>query len=201
MLIEATNMPLAAPSANKSGRISPTTPRHVQEELGNAVPVILSGGACEIGIESTVLDISDGSPRLLRPGSVTREQLEETLLPFNVKLKDPVQNTGSDGAVRSPGQLESHYAPSLPVRLNVTLPKPGEALLAFGKNTAKSAKKTVNLSVKGDLREAAACLFASLRALDTPDFTAIAVVPIPEEGLGAAINDRLRRAAASRDKT
>jgi len=206
LLIEAAGVPIAAPSANRAGRISPTTAQDVWAELGDAVPLILDGGACEVGIESTVIDVSGDTPVLLRPGFITAEQIE-TLLNKSVIPASSLRSrssyfggvdqagiSGNDG-LRSPGLLVSHYAPSLPVRLNVTKPESNEALLAFGSNVPAGAKTTINLSEKGDLKEAASRLFASLRALDKPEYAAIAVMPIPEDGLGLAINDRLKRAA------
>ncbi len=181
------NRPLAAPSANRAGKISPTTARHVAEELGDAVALILDGGPCKVGLESTVLDMSGEEPVLLRPGGIPLEELEEAL-----GRKIAVAKSGA--AVAAPGMLESHYAPGLPLRMNAKKAAAGEALLGFGPTPGA----TLNLSETGDLREAAANLFAMLRRLDRPDFTAIAVMPIPEQGLGRAINDRLRRAAAPR---
>jgi L-threonylcarbamoyladenylate synthase len=191
-LIAAAGVALAAPSANRSGAVSPTCAEHVHEEFGNDIPLILDGGDCTVGIESTVLDISGAVPVLLRPGFVTREQLEDAL-GSRVMTHEERQ-----GALRSPGLLLSHYAPSLPVRLNITAPQADEALLSFGANVPPGAKTTISLSESGDLKEAAARLFASLRMLDKPEFKAIAVMPIPEEGLGIAINDRLKRAAYDR---
>lgn len=186
-LIEAAGRPLAAPSANRSGAVSPTTAQHVAQCLGTRVSLILDGGPCRVGVESTVVDLSGDRPALLRPGGVEVETLEAVLgLALLHALDRP-------DAPRSPGQLESHYAPSLPVRLNAAKTAPGEALLGFG-----SVEAILNLSPSGDLEEAAANLFAMLRALDKPGFTAIAVSPIPDYGLGLAINDRLRRAAAPR---
>lgn len=175
---------IAAPSANRSGRVSPTTAAHVQAELGGAIPLILDGGPCQLGVESTVVDVTGETPVLLRPGSITRTMLEQVVGAVN----DIQQVQG--GALLSPGQLESHYAPNLPVRLNAQRAEAGEAFLGFGPGEA-----TLNLSEKGDLTEAAANLFAHLRALDDPRYTAIAVAPIPAQGVGEAINDRLRRAA------
>ncbi len=184
-LLQAFGGALAAPSANRSGRVSPTTAAHVQAELGGAIPLILDGGPCAVGLESTVVDLSGDAPRLLRPGSITRAMLEDCLgAPLAL---------ANDGT-KSPGQLESHYAPAIPVRLNAAQAAPGEALLGFGITQAAAA----NLSPAGDLTEAAANLFACLRALDDGRFTAIAVAPVPMEGLGEAINDRLKRAAAPR---
>lgn len=185
-LLAAFNSGLAAPSANRSGRVSPTTAAHVKEEFGDAVEVV-DGGACDVGIESTVVDVSRGTPVILRPGSITRAMIE--------RVVGPLGETQPGDTLLSPGQLESHYAPAIAVRLNATELRAGEALLAFGQPLA-GASVTRNLSESGDLIEAAANLFAHLRALDDPNHTAIAVMPIPHEGIGEAINDRLRRAAA-----
>ena len=191
-LLRAAGRPIAAPSANRSGAVSPTRAEHVAESLGTRVPLILDGGACPVGVESTVLDLTTTPPTLLRPGGVTREDIEAEIGPILLSQALP---TG-DAARTSPGQLESHYAPSCPVRLGATTIAPGEALLAFGPQPVGGAKRILNLSPSGDLAEAAANLFAHLRALDRPEVSAIAVMPIPETGLGLAINDRLRRAAA-----
>lgn len=180
--------PLAAPSANRSGRVSPTRASHVAESLGAEVSLILDGGPCPIGLESTVLDLSGKEPVLLRPGAVTREELEAVV----GQLRDPE----ADGPHKSPGRLKSHYAPRLPLRLNAKAVGPDEALLAFGPTPPSGAAMTLNLSPEADLQEAAANLFAYLRALDRPDLTAIAAMTVPEESLGVAINDRLTRAAA-----
>ena len=191
-LLRETGRPLAAPSANRSGRVSPTTAAHVLDELTGRIAAVLDGGPCAVGIESTVLDLSGAMPTLLRPGAITREQLE--------RLIGPIAQPREAGAgPRSPGMLESHYAPHLPLRLDVREARPGEVLLAFGPEAAPDGfAETRWLSRTGDLTEAAANLFASLRALDRPEFSAIAVMPIPQRGLGTAINDRLRRAAAPR---
>lgn len=188
-LLRATGRPIAAPSANRSGKISPTTAAHVAEGLGNRVAMILDGGACRVGLESTVLDLSGEAPVLLRPGGVTREDLERVI--------GPVSLPGPATPLASPGMLASHYAPRLPLRMNAQDRKPGEALLAFGP-APNGLQAEENLSPGGNLTEAAACLFAALHRLDRPEFTGIAVMPIPEAGLGIAINDRLRRAAAPR---
>jgi len=192
-LLKAAGRPLAAPSANLSGRVSPTTAVHVAEQLGAAVPLILDGGPCAVGLESTVVDLTGTVPALLRPGGVTREELEAAI--------GPLAEADRDAQPRGPGQLESHYAPALPLRLEATSVGPDEALLAFGPEVPAGAAETLNLSPRGDLREAAANLFAHLRALDRPGRAAIAVMPVPEVGLGVAINDRLRRAAAPRAGT
>jgi L-threonylcarbamoyladenylate synthase len=192
-LLRAVGRPLAAPSANRSGHISPTTAAHVAEEFGRRVALIVDGGPCAVGLESTVLDFSSSSPApvLLRAGGVTLEELAHSLGWF------AVTETSLD-TPRSPGQLASHYAPRLPLRMNATDARPGEALLAIGPTVPQGLAEVLNLSPTGDLAEAAANLFAMLRRLDRPEFTGIAVMPIPEHGLGLAINDRLRRAAAPR---
>jgi len=186
-LLRETGRPLAAPSANRSGRVSPTEAAHVFEELGERVSLILDGGRTQVGLESTVLDISSETPALLRPGGVTLEQLTELLGPIEVSAND---------SPKSPGMLASHYAPLLPLRLEVVRASPGEALLAFGPEAPSGFAEVMWLSRTGDLSEAAANLFGMLRRLDGPPFTGIAVMPIPEHDLGRAINDRLRRAAA-----
>ena len=189
-LLEATGRPLAAPSANRAGRLSPTEAHHVAESLGDRVALILDGGPCPLGLESTVLDLTAERPRLLRPGAVTLEELEAEL--------GRIDQGPGDGPISSPGLLSSHYAPQLPLRLNAQDVAKDEALLAFGAQVPVGAAVTVNLSPSGDLREAAARLFAHLRRLDRPDLKGIAAMPVPEKGLGRAINDRLRRAAAPR---
>jgi len=190
-LLTAAGRPIAAPSANRSGRVSPTTAQHVAAEFGDQVALILDGGACPVGIESTVLDLTGTAPAVLRPGGVPLE----ALIPFFGAIAVP---EGGEAAPRSPGRLASHYAPRLPLRLDATSPHDGEALLAFGAAPSGFAE-VLFLSRSGDLAEAAANLFAMLRRLDRLDFTGIAVMPIPDAGLGRAINDRLRRAAAPRD--
>jgi L-threonylcarbamoyladenylate synthase len=188
-LLRAAGVPVAAPSANSSGRLSPTTAAHVAEDLGDAVAVILDGGPCAIGLESTVLDVSGTQPAILRQGGLPQEDLEAA-------LGGPLLVAGTDDtAPRSPGMLTSHYAPSLPLRMEAKDIRPGEALLGFGPGNDSAA---LNLSERGDLVEAAANLFAYLHDLDRPDYTGIAVAPIPDSGLGRAINNRLRRATAAR---
>ena len=179
-LLEAFGGPVVAPSANRSGRPSPTTFADAVEETGSAAAVTLDGGPCEVGLESTVVALLDGPPRLLRPGAVTRDQIEA--------LIGPLADAEAD-AKRSPGRTSLHYAPNAPVRINAE-PHEGEAFLAFG-----TSDSPFNLSPLGDLREAAANLFSMLRAADRTNPAAIAVAPIPHHGLGEAINDRLRRAA------
>jgi L-threonylcarbamoyladenylate synthase len=186
-LLRAVGRPIAAPSANRSGRVSPTTADHVLSELDGHIAAVLDGGPCRVGIESTVVDLAGKTPLLLRPGGIATEELE-TLL-------GPLAMPSAEDAPRAPGMLASHYAPSLPLRLNARSVDAGEALLAFGPDAPSGAAATRWLSKIADIEEAAANLFAMLRVLDRPDFTAIAVMPIPEHGLGRAINDRLRRAA------
>ncbi len=192
-LLSEAGLPLAAPSANASGRISPTCADHVAQSLGTRVAVILDGGPCAVGLESTVLDLSVPQPTILRPGAVTAEDLEPVL--------GPVADPGHDAAVKAPGMLLSHYAPAKPLRLAADSAGDDEALLAFGPQTPQGAMVTLNLSATGDLAEAAANLFAHLHALDTSGARAIAAMPVPDRGLGVAINDRLRRAAAPRSHT
>jgi L-threonylcarbamoyladenylate synthase len=190
-LLMMAGLPLAAPSANPSGRLSPTSADHVMADLGDKVEFVIDGGACPVGVESTVLSLLEDRPRILRPGAVTAEAVSDV-------LKEPVpieQGIEDAAAPRSPGRLLSHYAPALPVRLEAASAEPGEALLGFGPAAPEDAP---NLSPTGDLQEAAANLFAMLRQLDDPKHRAIAVMPVPDTGLGIAINDRLRRAAAPR---
>lgn len=193
-LLRATGRPIAAPSANRSGHVSATTAAHVAADLGDRVAMILDDGPTPHGIESTILDVASGdAPRLLRPGAVTAEAIAAVIGHMPAR---PVPSAGDRPS--SPGQLESHYAPALPVRLAATSPREGEAFLAFGPYAPAYDGPLLNLSPRGDLAEAAANLFAALRRLDRSGATGLAVMPIPEHGLGAAINDRLRRAAAPR---
>lgn len=191
-LLEAVGAPVAAPSANPAGGVSPTCAAHVADGLGKRVDAVLDGGPCAVGLESTVVDLSAGRPALLRPGGVPAEALAEILGPLDAPAD------GKGVPPRSPGRLESHYAPGLPVRIDAETVRPGEALLSFGAHRLTGFAAERNLSPAGDLREAAANLFAHLRALDRPDHAGIAAMPVPETGLGAAIMDRLRRASAPR---
>ncbi|HZZ25109.1 MAG TPA: L-threonylcarbamoyladenylate synthase [Roseiarcus sp.] len=192
-LIEATGVPLAAPSANRSGAVSPTTAAHVVADLDGRVDWILDGGPCRHGLESTIVACLGGRPQLLRPGAITRETIESV-------LGSPIDSTSTEGvAPNAPGQLASHYAPNAELLLGAASVLPDEAALDFGgalKGDAASAR--LDLSPSGDLVEAASHLFSYLRVLDAAGAARIAVAPIPEHGLGAAINDRLRRAAAPR---
>jgi L-threonylcarbamoyladenylate synthase len=184
-LIAESGLPIAAPSANASGRITATTAAHVARSLGDRVDLILDGGATPLGLESTVIGFDGERPVLLRAGAIARSDIETVIGPL----------VEADGSVRSPGQLASHYAPRAVLRLNAHEARAGETLLGFGPGAPKAVR---NLSTAGDLREAAANLFAMLHELDGA--SAIAVMPIPNEGLGEAINDRLARAAAPRDE-
>jgi L-threonylcarbamoyladenylate synthase len=188
-LLEAAGVPIAAPSANLSGRISATAASHVADELSGKVTLVLDGGPTPLGIESTVVGFDGDIPVLLRPGAIARDAIEAVV----GALHKP-----GGGKIASPGQLESHYAPRARLRLDAKNVEPGEALLAFGPKVPSGALQVLNLSAGGDLREAAANLFAMLRTLDSSGAGAIAVMPIPHAGLGEAINDRLRRAAAPR---
>lgn len=190
-LLTAAKLPIAAPSANRSGRISPTTAAHVEEELGGLPAMILDGGPCTLGLESTVLGIDGDKVTVLRLGALAREEIETV-------LGRPLATADAGGQVTSPGQLPIHYAPDTPLRLDARTPRKGEAFLAFGPDAPLYAGPLINLSPHGDLNEAAANFFASLRRLDAAGADAIAVMPIPNQGLGEAINDRLQRAAYAR---
>ena len=175
------------------GRVSPTHAEHVEEDLGQRVAMILDGGATAHGLESTIVDGRGDAAILLRSGAVAREAIEAVVGAPLARCPE-----SDDVHPTAPGQLTSHYAPNALMRLNARDVRPGEALLAFGSDVPDTANPVLNLSVSGDLVEAAAALFAALRALDRMGTGAIAVMPIPERGLGEAINDRLRRAAAPR---
>lgn len=188
-LLREAGVPIAAPSANRSGHVSPTCADHVAADLGSQVDFILDGGPCRAGVESTIVGLTGERAVLYRPGALAREDIEAVL---GEGLEAPPSRTA---APTSPGQLASHYAPRAKIRLNASGAEPGETLLAFGPDAPQTA---LNLSRSGDLREAAANLFAYLRKLDGEGAATIAVMPIPQTGLGEAINDRLARAAAPR---
>ncbi|MHA7871523.1 MAG: L-threonylcarbamoyladenylate synthase [Hyphococcus sp.] len=194
-LLRAADRPLAAPSANRSGAVSPTTAQHVRESLGARVDMILDGGPCPVGVESTIVKIDGDDAVLLRPGGAARADIERIV---GKGLKSPAAATDKPEA---PGMLASHYAPHARLRLNARRPRAGEAFLAFG--PAPDGGAVLNLSAAGNVREAAANLFAHLRALDAlcaeRGLEGIAAAPVPDEGLGEAVNDRLRRAAAPRN--
>ncbi|MFD2237235.1 L-threonylcarbamoyladenylate synthase [Aureimonas populi] len=192
-IIRRLGRPLAAPSANRSGRVSPTTADHVNRSLGGRIELILDAGPCAFGLESTIVKPEGGELLLLRPGAVTVEEIEDAIgLPLR---------TASGSGIQAPGQMASHYAPAGQVRLEARHVEAGEHLVAFGSGRVEGEEKAasrIDLSPDGDLREAAANLFAALARLDAPDVERIAVMPIPRHGLGLAINDRLARAAAPR---
>jgi L-threonylcarbamoyladenylate synthase len=189
-LLRAAPLPIAAPSANRSGHVSPTTAEHVASDLGDSLAMILDGGPTAHGVESTVLDARGDRVIMLRPGATTAETIEAV-------LGESIERVLEGGnRPLSPGQLERHYAPTARLRLEATEVRPGEALLAFGPEALPTRGPSLNLSPAGDLIEAAANLFAALRKLDAIGAPTIAVMPIPETRLGEAINDRLRRAAA-----
>jgi L-threonylcarbamoyladenylate synthase len=196
-LLRAAGTPIAAPSANRSGRVSPTTSAHVMEELSGRIAAVLEGGECAVGVESTVLDLAGGGAALLRPGGVPVEVIETVIGPVGRPVP---RGAGAAPTLRSPGMMLSHYAPSLPLRLNATAVGPDEGLLAFGP-ALPGAALTYQLSEALDLREAAARLFAGLRMLDRPGLRGIAAMPVPGEGLGPAIRDRLARAAEPRENS
>jgi L-threonylcarbamoyladenylate synthase len=198
-LLRAFGGPVAAPSANRSGEVSPTTPEHVLASLEGRIAAVLDGGPCPLGVESSVLDLTGARPVLLRPGGVTAAEIEAVIGPVSRPL--PMAAAEGRATLRSPGLLVSHYAPRLPVRLDAQEVAADEALLAFGP-APEGAGATFQLSEARDLREAASRLFAGLRALDDEGarlgLARIAAMPIPREGLGEAITDRLQRAAAPR---
>jgi L-threonylcarbamoyladenylate synthase len=192
-LLDAVPFPLVAPSANRSSHVSATSAEHVIADLGERVSVVLDAGPSPLGLESSIVGLDAEGPVLLRPGAIAREDLERVA---GVALREAAGNARPD----APGMLRSHYAPAVPLRLGATRAGAGESLLAFGPLPpgAEDAAAIVNLSEAGDLKEAASRLFAALRELEALG-APIAAMPVPEEGLGLAINDRLRRAAAPRD--
>ena len=214
-LLAAAGRPLAAPSANASGAVSPTRAQHVLAGLGGRIPLILDGGATERGLESTIVAVEDGRARLLRPGPISLEEMEAALAPpwkggaaggsaeggrnsepEEVSLRSPTHPRplpSREGRIEAPGQMRSHYAPAKPLRLEATSASPGEWLIGFA-----AVEGDDNLSPSGNLDEAAARLFDALHRADAQPLPRIAVAPIPSAGIGFAINDRLRRAAAPR---
>jgi L-threonylcarbamoyladenylate synthase len=200
-LIAAFGKPVVAPSANRSGHLSPTTAAHVLADLRGRIDLVVDGGPTPVGVESTIVACL-GEPMLLRPGGLTRAAIESALGHALADLPDAADPADEGEAPLAPGMLASHYAPKTQLRLNATTVDASEALLAFGSimpARAEYAVATLNLSRRGDLVEAAANLFSHLRSLDASGAGAIAVMPVPQEGLGEAINDRLRRAAAPRE--
>lgn len=190
-LLEAVGGPVAAPSANRSGQVSPTTAAHVLADLDGLIDLVLDAGPVEVGIESTVLDLGRPNACILRPGGITRDAIEAVIGRLEVSATDASE------PVRSPGLLARHYAPKTPLRLDAVSVAPDEALLAFGAKPLEGAGWTLNLSPKGDLAEAARNLYAMLRALDAEGARRIAVMKLPEGGLGEALADRLKRAATT----
>lgn len=188
-ILKETGLPLAAPSANPSTHLSPTKAEHVKQAFQGVSLPIVEGGECAIGLESTIVDVSTSSPALLRHGSILKEFIEAVL---GEALEDHTRPR--DGQVKSPGQMIRHYAPSKPLRLNVTTPREGDGYLAFGPYQGFH-HPILNLSPSGDLIEAAAHFFSMLHQLQMLPITEISVAPIPMKGLGLAINDKLRRAA------
>ena len=193
-LLKAFGKPVVAPSANQSGHVSPTTAEHVRADLDGRIDLIVDGGATSVGIESTIVSCLD-EPTLLRPGGLPREDIERVLGHALLDLEQPM----SDEAPLAPGMLASHYAPRTPLRLNARDVRAGRGAARIRRRRAARRTRALNLSASGDLVEAAANLFSHLRALDASGARAIAVMPIPNEGLGEAINDRLARAAAPDD--
>lgn len=210
-LLEKLDIPVVAPSANPSTKLSPVSTEHVMKSLGSKLDWVLDGGECSIGIESTVIDLTTESPVILRAGVITEEEITAVILSelggrrHCEERSNPVLlKTGSlrplapqDGnSLKSPGMMEKHYAPNVKLRLSINDPQPNEALLAFGsENIPQGFSFVKNLSAEGSLQEAASNLFKYLHELDAMNVSGIAVMPIPNEGIGIAINDRLRRAA------
>jgi L-threonylcarbamoyladenylate synthase len=197
-ILKRLGRPIVAPSANRSGHVSPTTAQHVLDDLGGVIELIVDGGPASVGVESTIVACLD-RPLLLRPGGLPREEIEAAL---GGPLETAPAASIDPEAPIAPGMLESHYAPRAKLRLRADRVNPGEGLLAFGPHLppgAENAATVLNLSPRGDLMEAAANLFSDLRTLDRSDVAMIAVMPIPDDGLGEAINDRLARAAAPRE--
>jgi len=196
-ILAAFGKPVAAPSANRSGHVSPTNAAHVFSDLRGRIDLIIDGGATPVGVESTIIACL-GAPALLRPGGVPRDAIEHAL--GRRLAVPPSQPALADDVPLAPGMMASHYAPRTPLRLDARHVEADEALLAFGPELAEGAEHAagvLNLSERADLIEAAANLFSHLRALDAVGAKAIAVMPVPHEGLGEAINDRLRRATAA----
>lgn len=191
-LIANFGKPLAAPSANSSGKISPTTAQHVQDDLGQKIKLILDQGSCDLGVESTIVKVDGDDVYLLRPGGIATDDIESV-------IGKPLIRIGENTKIEAPGMLKSHYAPNAKMRLNANSVSPDEVLITFGEAHIEGSKAVFNLSHSGDLKEAAHNLFDMLIMADKVGADMIAVAPIPNVGLGEAINDRLKRAAAPRD--
>jgi len=186
LLLQGLEFPLVAPSANPSESLSPTTAQHVKRSFPDLL--VVDGGSCTVGLESTIVDLTGNIPVILRPGLLTKNDIEKALL---LTLGDKAESN----VIKAPGQLKRHYAPSIPLRLNIKNLHEGEALLSFGPHTF-TARKEINLSLTCNLEEAAGNLFAALAELDSSQYKGIAVMPIPNDGIGLAVNDRLNRASA-----
>jgi len=191
-ILELAKVPVAAPSANLSGTISPTTAAHVENSLGSNVDLIVDDGTCDLGLESTIVGFSGLGPVLMRPGAISAEEIE------NVLEQPLIRSAHGNKNPQSPGQLPSHYAPRAQLRLNAGEAQDNEALLGFGPDMPATVNPSINLSKNGNLTQAAARLFSALHELDSSGVETIAVMPIPQSGLGETINDRLSRAAAPR---
>jgi len=196
-LLAAFGGPVAAPSANPSGRVSPSRAEHVMAGLDGRIGMVLDGGRCDSGLESTIIDCSGPKARILRPGGITRDRVADCLAKAGLHLADSAPPASMDSPV-SPGLLASHYAPAAALRMDVTIPEAGMELIGFG-DVSGAGELSLNLSLAGDLVEAAANLFDMLHAADATGAPVIGVAPVPDSGLGDAINDRLRRASAPRD--
>ena len=186
-LLSIIKFPLAAPSANISSKLSPTSAKDVFEEFGNKIKFILDGGQCKIGLESTIVDLT-GKPSILRPGSITAEKIQK-ILKKKIKIKKNLKR------IKSPGQLKLHYSPGIPVKMNRKNAKKHQALIGFGKKF-KVGKNHFNLSIKGNLKEAANNLYKTMRKIRKSNFKSIAVTKIPNTEIGYAINDRLKKASS-----
>jgi len=193
-ILQKAKVPVAAPSANLSGTISPTTAAHVEGSLGAAVDLIVDAGTCDLGLESTIVGFVEGAPVLLRPGAISTTEIEA------VAGRPLGRHLNANKTPQSPGQLLSHYAPRAQLRLNALEVQEHEALLGFGPDMPATSGLSINLSAAGDPGQAAASLFSALHELDASGVDTIAVMPIPHQGLGEAINDRLTRAAAPRQQ-
>ena len=185
-LLKILNVPLAAPSANIASKLSPTSAKDVVEEFGNKIKFILDGGSCQIGLESTIIDLTK-KPTILRPGSITKEKIAKT-------LGKTIKNKSISKIIKAPGQLRSHYSPGIPVKMNSKYPEKNQAFVGFGKKF-KDRKNQFNLSKKGNLNEAANNLYKTMRKIKKRKCKSIAVAKIPNIGIGRAINDRLKKAS------
>ncbi len=195
-LLEKLDIPIVAPSANPSTKLSPVSAKHVMNSLGSKLDWVLDGGECEVGLESTVIDLTSDSPVVLRAGVITEEEIAVVILSERFVLRNFSEAGSNPTSIKSPGMMDKHYSPNVRLRLTTNNPQPNEALLAFGsENIPQGFSFVRNLSVEGNLQEAAANLFKYLHELDAMNVSGIAVMSIPNKGIGIAINDRLRRAS------